>query len=43
MVEYNFDIDEIKSQVEKVIRESQRYHTLGLNIDKIIEDWLKAK
>lgn len=40
---YNFDIEEIKQLVEGVIRESQRYNGIPINVDQIIEKWLEAK
>ena len=38
---YDFDIEEIKSQVIKVLHESQ--YDYPCNVDGIINDWLKAK
>ena len=40
---YNFDIEEIKQLVESVIRESQMYNGIPMNVDQIIEKWLKAQ
>ena len=40
---YNFDIEEIKQLVESVIRESQMYNGIPINVDQIIEKWLEAK
>lgn len=40
---YNFDINKIKQQVEDVIRTSQNYNELPINVDQIIEKWLEAK
>lgn len=42
-MEYNFDVDKIKQQVADVIKESQGYHNLPINVDGIINDWLVAK
>lgn len=40
---YKFDIEEIKQQVASVIKYSQNFYFTDLKVDKIIEDWLKAK
>ena len=40
---YNFDIEEIKQLVKSVIRESQMYDGIPMNVDQIIEKWLEAK
>ena len=42
-MEYKFDVKLIKQQVADVIRESQGGYKFDLKVDKIIEDWLKAK
>ena len=41
--QYNFDIEEIKQLVEGVIRESQMYDGIPMNVDEIIKKWLEAK
>lgn len=42
-MEYNFDIDEIKRQVERVIQYSQGFNVPLNGIDTMIDDWLQAK
>lgn len=42
-MEYKFDIDEIKEQIEQVLRYSQCYSVSLSGIDNIVDKWLKAK
>lgn len=42
-MQYNFDIDELKSQVATVIKASQGFYFTDVSADKIIDDWLIAK
>lgn len=39
---YNFDLQEIKKQVESVIKYSQGF-SCDINADNIIQDWFTAK
>lgn len=42
-MDYNFDIDKIKSQVEEVLRYSQGFGSIPLNVQPIIDKWLESK
>jgi hypothetical protein len=42
-MEYNFDIEKIKDQVEDVIEYSQSLAFIDLNVEPIITKWLEAK
>ena len=42
-MDYNFDINKLKSQVADVIKESQGLYFTDISADKIIDDWLEAK
>jgi hypothetical protein len=38
-----FDFKTLQNQVEEVIRTSQHFHNLDMNIDELMNDWLRAK
>ena len=42
-MDYNFDIDKIKSQVEEILRYSQGFGSIPLNVQPIIDKWLESK
>ena len=42
-MDYNFDINKLKSQVADIIKESQGLYFTDISANKIIDDWLEAK